>query len=137
MALEPPCAAFSSDQKVFVPASGNFVYPDATVVCGRVELHDLSPDVITNPRFVGEVLSKSTEQHDRGDKWQDYRSIRSLTDYVLVSQRVARLEHFARDTDGSWRYRAFGIGERLELTTGAVLVVDELFEGMFEVPGDG
>jgi Uma2 family endonuclease len=136
-ALAPPCAAFSSDQKVFIPAFGNFVYPDVTVVSGRIELHELSADVITNPRVVIEVLSKSTEQNDRGDKWQGYRSVRSLTDYLLVSQRVARLEHFTREADGSWRYRVFGAGEQLELTTGALLVVDDLFQGVLDIPGDG
>lgn len=136
-ALEPACAPFSSDQKVFIPVSSNFVYPDATVVCGPVELHEGTTDVIDNPRVVIEVLSKSTEQHDRGDKWQDYGSVPSLTDYVLVSQRVARLEHFAREADGSWRYRVVGVGGRLELTTGTVLVVDDIFAGVFEIPGDG
>jgi len=130
------CGPFSSDQKVFIPATNNFVYPDATVVCGPVELYPGTNDVIDNPGVVVEVLSKSTEQHDRGDKWEDYRSIPSLTDYVLVSQRLARLEHFARESDGSWRYRVVGAGGRLQLTTGAVLVVDEIFEGAFDLPGD-
>ncbi len=131
-----PCGPFSSDQKIFIPAANNFVYPDATVVCGPVRLHDNTTDVIDNPRVVVEVLSKSTEQHDRGDKWEDYRSIPSLTDYVLVSQRLARLEHFAREEDGSWRYRVVGAGGRVELTTGTILVVDEVFEGAFDLPGD-
>ncbi|HVH46795.1 MAG TPA: Uma2 family endonuclease [Labilithrix sp.] len=130
------CRPFSSDQKIYVPATGDYVYPDATVICGPVELHEGSSDVIENPRVVVEVLSKSTEQHDRGDKWEDYREIPSLTDYVLVSQRVARIEHFGRDADGSWRYRVVGAGGRLELSTGTVLVVDELYEGAFDVPGD-
>lgn len=130
------CGPFSSDQKVFVPATGNFVYPDASVVCGDVVLHAKSADVIVNPRMVVEVLSKSTEQHDRGDKWADYRSIPSLTDYVLVSQRIARLEHFARDANGTWLYRVAVAGERLTLTNGTVLVVDEIFEGVFNLPSD-
>lgn len=130
------CRPFSSDQKIHVPATGDYVYADATVVCGPVQLHDDTSDVIENPKLVVEVLSKSTEQHDRGDKWEDYREIASLTDYVLVSQRIARLEHFGREADGSWRYRVVGAGGRLELTTGVVLVVDELYEGAFEVPGD-
>ena len=136
LALESPCAAFSSDQKVFIPAANNFVYPDAAVVCGPIVLHEGTSDVLENPRVIVEVLSKSTEQDDRGDKWQDYRSIASLTDYVLVSQRLARLEHFAREADGSWRYRVVAAGGRLRLTTGTELAVDEIFEGVFEIPGD-
>lgn len=132
-----PCGAFSSDQKIFVPATGDFVYPDGSVVCGAVVLHGGTPDVIENPRIVIEVLSKSTERHDRGEKWDDYRSIPTLSDYVLVSQRLAQLEHFARQDDGAWTYRAIRSGDRLELTTGTVLVVDEIYEGAFDVPGDG
>lgn len=131
-----PCGPFSSDQKVFIPVTNNFVYPDATVVCGQVQLHEGTADVIDNPHIVVEVLSKSTEQHDRGDKWEDYRSVPSLTDYVLVSQRLPRLEHFAREADGSWRYRVVGAGGRLALTNGTSLVVDEIFEGVFDLPGD-
>lgn len=132
------CAPFSSDQKIYIPASGNFVYPDGTVVCGPAKLHAGTTDVIDNPRIIVEVLSKSTEQHDRGDndKWNDYRSVPSLTDYVLVSQRLPQLEHYARESDGSWRYRVVGAGGRLELTTGTSLFVDELYEGVFDLPGD-
>jgi Uma2 family endonuclease len=127
---------FNSDQKIYFPASGDFVYPDGSVVCGPVRLHEGTSDVIENPTVVIEVLSKSTEQHDRGDKWEGYRSIPSLTDYVLISQRLPRLEHFARESDGSWRYRVVGAGGRLDLTTGAALLVDELYAGALDVPGD-
>lgn len=130
------CRPFTSDQKIYVPATGDYVYADGTVVCGPVHLHGDSRDVIDNPRIVVEVLSKSTEQHDRGDKWEGYRDIPSLSDYVLVSQRLPRLEHFAREPDGAWRYRVVGAGGRLTLTTGTVLVVDELYDAAFEVPGD-
>ena len=129
------CRPFSSDQRVFIPATGNFVYPDVTVVCGTVSLVTGTSDVIDNPSIVIEVLSTGTEQHDRGDKWQDYRSVVSLTDYVLVSQRMARVEHFAREADGSWRYRVLGPGDRLERTNGT-LAVDQLFDGVFEIPGE-
>lgn len=131
-----PCGPFSSDQKIHIPATNNFVYPDASVVCGPLELFDGTSDVIVNPRVVVEVLSKTTEAHDRGDKWEDYQSIASLTDYVLVSQRLARVEHYARNADGSWRYLVAGPGGRLELTTGAVIAVDDVFEGAFSLPGD-
>lgn len=131
-----PCRSFSSDQKVFIPSTKNYVYPDGTVVCGAVQPHAGSTDVLEHPRAVVEVLSKSTESYDRDDKWQDYQSIASLTDYVLVSQRVARIEHFARQADGAWTYHAAGPGERLTLSTGAVLVVDDIYASAFDLPGD-
>lgn len=130
-----PCGPFTSDQKVHVPTSGNFVYPDVTVICGPLELHDDS-DAVVNPATIVEVLSKSTESYDRGDKWKDYQTIPSLADYVLVSQRIPRIEHFRRGADGAWTYRVAGPGGRLELANGAVLAVDEIYERAFELPGD-
>jgi hypothetical protein len=54
---------------------------------------------------------------------------------VLVSQRLPRLEHFAREADG-WKYRVVGAGGRVVLATGAALVVDAIYDGAFDVPGD-
>jgi Uma2 family endonuclease len=131
------CAPFSSDQKIYIPTkAGDFVYPDASVVCGKVRLHEGTTDVVENPRAIVEVLSKSTESYDRGEKWRGYQRIAALNDYVLVSQSVPCIEHFARECDGSWRYRIVGPGASLEISVGAVLVVDEIFSGAFDVPGD-
>lgn len=130
-----PCRAFTSDQQVHIPVNGNYVYPDATVICGAVQLHEKS-DAALNPSVIVEVLSKNTEQHDRGDKWKDYQTIGALTDYVLVSQRMPRIEHFRRDVEGGWTYRVAGPGGRLELSTGTVVIVDDVYEGAFDLPGD-
>jgi Uma2 family endonuclease len=127
---------FNSVQKIFIPATGNYVYPDGGLVCGQVELQPGTRDVMQNPRVIVEILSSSTEKHDRGDKWTDYRSVPSLTDYVLVSQRLPQIEHFAREADGSWKYRVAGLGGRIELSTGSVLDVDTIYAGSLELPGD-
>lgn len=60
----------------------------------------------------------------------------SLTDYVLVSQDRARIEHFARASDGRWVYTAANAGERIELSSGTVLDIDAIFAGVVELPGD-
>jgi Uma2 family endonuclease len=133
-ALQRGCATMSSDQRVGVEAD-RYVYPDVSVVCGPVELQANTRDVIVNPQIIVEVLSQSTEQYDRGLKWETYQTIASLTDYLLVSQVDARIEQFRRDGD-RWTYRAFGPGERIELTGGATLDVDAIFAGVFDLPGD-
>lgn len=130
-----PCRAFTSDQQVHVPLNGNFVYPDATVICGAIQLHEKS-DAAVNPKVNVEVLSKSSEQHERGDKWKDYQTIVSLTNYVLVSQRMPRIEHFRRDAEGVWTYRVAGPGGRVELSTGNIIALDEIYEGAVDLPGD-
>ena len=97
-----PCVVLSSDQRVYVPATGLFAYPDLTVVCGRPELHPEDDHTLINPRVIVEVLSDSTEAYDRGAKFAHYQSIVSLEEYVLVSTRERRLEHYRRQGTGQW-----------------------------------
>ena len=90
-------------QKIY-PPKGLFSYPDLVVICGRVEYHDNYKDVVTNPRVIVEVLSKSTEVFDRDIKFNRYRKHNeTLTDYVLVSQDKPQVEHFIRQDDGGWK----------------------------------
>lgn len=103
-----PCVALPSDMKVVVRASGHYYYPDATVVCGAPEFADEVRDAILNPTVVVEVLSDSTERKDRGDKFHDYRSIPSCTDYLMCSSTEPLVEHYTRDSDGFWRLREYG-----------------------------
>lgn len=134
-ALRPRgCAVLTSDQRVTMASRGRYVYPDVSVVCGGLETE--SNDVLMNPTVLVEVLSGSTEQYDRGLKWEGYQRIASLEDYVLVSQAEPRIEHYRRAPDGSWNYRAAGPGERVTLSTGVALIVDELFAGVRDLPGD-
>jgi Uma2 family endonuclease len=130
------CRMVTSDQRVALVPAERYVYPDAAVVCGAMELQPGTTDVMVNPRVVVEVLSRSTEAYDRGEKWEGYQGIASLTDYVLVSQRAVRVEHFQRHADGSWQYRTLGAGEVLTLSNGATVTIDALYQGAFDYPGD-
>ena len=73
------------------------------VLCGPVETVEGRPHVVTNPVFVAEVLSQSTEGMDRGAKSREYRASRSLRQYALVSQEQAWVEIHTRDEAGFWR----------------------------------
>lgn len=130
-ARERGCVAFQSDQKVRILATGRATYPDATVVCGEIEGDPVDPQnaTITNPTLLVEVLSPSTEQEDRGSKWQHYQLIPSLQEYVIVSQDAARVERFRRLPGGSWEYTETTTGA-LELSTGAVLDLNRLYGGL-------
>jgi Uma2 family endonuclease len=130
-----PCRAFTSDQRVAIRDGEHYVYPDVTVVCGPLEFAADTKDTLVNPTVVVEVLSRSTEAYDRGAKWDDYRQLPSVTDYLLVSQASPRIEHFQRG-DGEWHYRVAGAGGRVTLTSGAVLEVDALFRGVFDLEGE-
>jgi Uma2 family endonuclease len=111
---DKPCVALPSDMKVLVRASGHYYYPDASVVCGTAEFADDERDAIVNPTVVVEVLSDSTERRDRGNKFHDYRSIPSCTDYLMCSSAEPFVEHYTREADG-WRLREYGASEVVPL----------------------
>jgi len=127
----PGCVAFQSDQKVRVLATGKATYPDATLVCGPIEGDpaDALGATITNPTLLIEVLSPSTEQDDRGGKWQHYQLIPSLHEYVLVSQAGARVERYRRISSGTWEYSDTTHGT-VTLSSGAVIDLAKLYEGL-------
>ena len=91
-----------SKMRVFVPATGLYTYPDLVVVCGEPKFQDNVFDTLLNPVLLIEVLSETTESYDRGKKFQHYRSIESLQEYVLVSQDEARIEKYVKQDDGFW-----------------------------------
>lgn len=114
-----------------------FVYADAVVVCRPLSLRPGTTDVVTNPALVLEVLSKSTEAYDRGDKQAGYLALPSLRHLVLVSQREMRVEVYTRQGDGSFRFDVHEAGGEVRLDRlGVAFSVDELYEGAFELPGD-
>ena len=130
-----PCEAYPSATRVHVPATGLYAYPDASVVCGKVELDTTELDTLRNPSVIVEVLSPSTEAYDRGAKFEQYRTIPTFSDFVLVSSTRALAEHFARQPDGSWLMREHRAGGRIALSIGVELAVDELYLRVFAAPG--
>jgi Uma2 family endonuclease len=123
------CIAFQSDQRLRVLATGKATYPDVSVVCGPIQGDpgDPSGDTITNPTVIVEVLSPSTEEYDRGQKWLEYQQIPSLKEYVLVSQDRPRVERFRRMAGGTWEYSDTTEGV-VTLTTGASLSLHDLYD---------
>lgn len=129
-------SVLSSDQRISAEQGKRYVYPDAVAVCGALKTEPGTSDVLANPSIVVEVLSRSTEAYDRGDKWEAYQALASLTDYLLVAQGSVRIEHYRREADGSWRCRLHGAGEAVTLANGATLSIDAVYEGAFELAAD-
>jgi Uma2 family endonuclease len=102
---ETDCEVYASDFRVKIRAGHN-VYPDVAVACGKIET-EVNDTTLLNPIVVFEVLSKSTEKRDRGDKAQDYFRLESLQDYVLVSQYQIRVEHFSRQKNNEWTLKIY------------------------------
>lgn len=98
------CEVYASDMRVRVTPSGLYTYPDVIVVCGTPEFEDDEIDTLLNPTVVIEVLSKSTQHYDRGDKFEHFRALPSVLDYLLVAQEKMLVEHFARQPDNFWLF---------------------------------
>ena len=96
------CENYSNDMRVWVPKTRLYTYPDIVVVCGKPEFLDDEFDTLLNPVAIIEILSDSTESYDRGEKFQSYRSIPTLKEYLLVAQYGPHLEKYVKHGDGFW-----------------------------------
>lgn len=96
------CEAFTSDMRLLVKSHDLYTYPDAMIVCGKPEFARACNDTIVNPTVIVEVLSPSAQDYDRGQKFELYRAIPTLADYVLVHQDRVFVEYYHRQRDGRW-----------------------------------
>lgn len=103
------------------------------VACGKRIFDDAEQDTLVNPAVIIEILSSSTERYDRGAKFDHYQYIKTLAEYVLVSQDTRRVERYVRQANGEWTYRAFKENDdRIKLESiGCELVLHEIY---FKVP---
>lgn len=92
-----------SDMKIYIPEFGNIRYPDVVVIAEKPEFFRRRKDVVTNPLLIVEVLSPSTSKFDTNGKFEEYQSIPSLQEYVVVSQEKAHVSAFYRESADLWR----------------------------------
>lgn len=109
------CELYASDMRVKVSATGLYTYPDVVVACGSPEFEDEEGDTLLNPTLIVEVLSPGTEQYDRGAKFEHYRRLPSLKEYLLVAQANPQVERFARLEAGWLMAGAGGLQTTLHL----------------------
>lgn len=100
-----PCLVLGADLRVATDRLRHYTYPDVVVVCDPAEFVDDHLDTLTNPQLIGEVLSDSTEKYDRGAKFERYRAVPTLSEYLLVSQDRIHIELYTRQPDGGWFLR--------------------------------
>ncbi len=105
-AQDKNCLVLNSDQKTYIETLDKSVYPDITVLCEAPQFYENRQDTILNPMLLVEVLSKSTEAYDRGDKFHAYCTLPSFKEYVLVSQDKAQIETwYLQDAKNNlWRH---------------------------------
>jgi Uma2 family endonuclease len=122
-----PCRVFVESVKTRVEAADCFFYPDVVVTCDPRDR--LTPDYVSHPLLVAEVLSESTAAFDRGRKFAAYRKLESLQDYVLVDLAAQRIEVFRRDVENRWVLYDYGPEDQVELASlGLHLPVEAVLE---------
>ena len=135
-----PCRAYSNDASVRVQASELWTYPDVIAFCGEPKFYRTKkPYSLLNPQVVVEVLSPPTESFDRGDKFERYKRLESLADYVLAASETMRVEHHVRQDNGGWLYHEYhAAADVLKLASvEGELPLAEIYERVtFPAPGE-
>jgi Uma2 family endonuclease len=98
-----PYHVFMTDQRLWIPSKNLYTYPDVMVIEKPLERQSGRTDTVLNPCFIAEVLSKSTQNYDHGDKFLTYRTIPSFSEYLLIDQYNIRIEHFVKMAEQEWR----------------------------------
>lgn len=127
------CRVYDSDVRVRVAETGLTTYPDASVVCGPRALDPRDQHALANPVLLVEVTSPSTEGYDRAEKFEHYRRIPTLVEYVVVDHRARSIELRQRQADGEWRVSVLRAGEQVSLASvGVTLDVDAIYDAALE-----
>jgi len=97
-----PYRIFGADQRLWIPDRNLYTYPDLMVVEKPLQLQTGRTDTVTNPCFIAEVLSKSTQDYDHGEKFSAYRTIESFREYLLIDQYSIHVEHYVKTAANQW-----------------------------------
>jgi Uma2 family endonuclease len=132
------CQVYSADLRIQADANNAYHYPDVVVVCGRPEYMDGRRDTVTNPLIIIEVLSPTTRNYDRGDKFAHYRRLGSLREYILIDQEPCHIEQFVR-IEGGWEFSEMDDcqGNLVIPTLGIAIAFKEIYAKLELIDDDG
>jgi Uma2 family endonuclease len=102
-----PYRIFATDQRLWVPNRTLYTYPDVMVIEKPLQLQTGRTDTVTNPCFIAEVLSKSTQDYDRSEKFVTYRTIDSLREYLLIDQYSIHVEYYVKTSSHQWIFSEY------------------------------
>ena len=126
------CQPYGSDQRIHIPTNTLFTYPDISIICGEIiTLNDDDYNVL-NPSVIIEVLSPSTKNYDRGEKFKLYRDIPTLREYILADSESIHIEVFRLNKTKHWELQEYNSAEDI-LYIKAIdekIPVPEIYEGV-------
>jgi len=125
-----PRRVSASDLRLRVTPAGLYTYADVMVICGEAQFADDRKDTVLNPVLIVEVLSESTRNYDRGRKFQHYRKLPSLIEYLLIEQDEPRVEHWTRQRENHWDFVELDdLSQSVQLSSiGCVLPLTEVYD---------
>lgn len=103
------CKPFNSDQRIHIPSNTLFTYPDISIICGEIITLNNDDYNVLNPTVIIEVLSRSTKNYDRGEKFKLYRDIHTLKEYILVDSQSIHIEIFRLNENGHWELQEYNL----------------------------
>ena len=98
---------FIGNVRLWIPKKRFYTYPDIMVIYGKPEYFNERKDTITNPQVIVDVLSKSTKDYDRGDKFNAYKTIPTFQEYILIDQTKIQIEQYSKTANKRWLYREY------------------------------
>ncbi len=126
-----PCRVYMSDVRLLVSPTGLYTYPDIMALCGAAEFAPGDLETLTNPSMIAEVLSRTTEAYDRGERFEDYKTISSLKEYLLISQDRVLVERFERKGQDWERTEYRDIRQTVVLQSlGCAIPLREIYAGL-------
>jgi Uma2 family endonuclease len=124
-----PCRVFTSDAKLNIQAANSYVYPDVSVTCDKRDSR--ATRYISHPCLIIEVLSPSPEAYDRGKKFNLYRQLPSLQEYVLVSTEEMSVDVYRKNFSGKWEIVNYCVGDIVELESiDLTATIERFFKGI-------
>jgi Uma2 family endonuclease len=126
------CQPFGSDLRIHIPKNTLFTYPDISIICGEIETVEDKFDTVINPSVIIEILSASTRNYDKGEKFTLYREIDSLQEYILIDSERIMVEKFIRNSDNSWQLTEYkAIEQSFNITTVSIeMQLSTVYEGI-------
>ncbi len=126
------CQSFGSDLRIHIPSNTLFTYPDISIICGEIQTLNNDDYNVLNPTVIVEVLSKSTKNYDRGEKFKLYRDIPTLKEYILVDSETIHIEVFRLNENNHWELEEYDAAENF-LSVKAIdekIAISEIYEGV-------
>jgi Uma2 family endonuclease len=110
-----------TDQRLWIPERNLYTYPDVMVIPRPIVLQPGRKDTVMNPILIVEVLSDSTENYDRGDKFAAYRTIETVQEYLLINQSQRHVEQYAKQRANQWLFTEYD-GEEAQVALASIPV---------------